>query len=182
MDADDVCRPFETDTGNTAELDRIRAVESRALAEVAADFPLPHSAGTVLPWGALEAATRDFVVRWLYRFPASRQTENIARIRVPVGEYERLDGEDRMRYLLGIAPAVDDEIRRDLYELAAIRNAIVHRANLVDSRLLSLCPWLPYKDGDALDVSRDQFRRYSSAACLFAASTIEAAERSRPRD
>ena len=179
MDADDVCRPFETDTGDTAELDRVRAVESRALAEVAADFPLPHSAGTVLPWGALEAATRDFVVRWLYRFPASRQTENIARIRVPVGEYERLDGEDRVRYLLGmiervlgaglkpgigrfecllkplgIAPADDNEIRRDLYELAAIRNAIVHRANLVDSRLLSLCPWLPYKDGDALDVSR----------------------------
>jgi hypothetical protein len=113
----------------------------------------------------------------------SRRTENVARIRVPVGEYERLDGEDRVRYLLGmiervlgaglkpgigrfecllkplgIAPADDDEIRRDLYELAAIRNAIVHRAKLADSRLLSLCPWLPYKDGDALNVSRDQSR------------------------
>jgi len=88
----------------------------------------------------------------------AQRTENVARIRVPVGEYERLDGEDRMRYLLGIAPAVDDEIRRDLYELAAIRNAIVHRAKLADSRLLSLCPWLPYKDGDALNVSRDQSR------------------------
>ena len=93
------------------------------------------------------------------------------------------DGEDRVRYLLGmiervlgaglkpgigrfecllkplgIAPADDNEIRRDLYELAAIRNAIVHRAKLADSRLLSLCPWLRYKDGDALNVFSDQSR------------------------
>jgi hypothetical protein len=60
------------------------------------------------------------------------------------------------------------------------RNAVVHRANLANSRLLSLRPSLPYKDGDALTVSRDQLRRYSSVACLFAASTIETVERSRP--
>ena len=43
------------------------------------DFPLIHNAATVLLWGALEAAFRDFLVRWFTRYPAARQVSRIAK-------------------------------------------------------------------------------------------------------
>ncbi len=135
------------------QVERVREIETIALREVKLDFPLIHNAATVLLWGALEAAWRDFLVRWLARYPVALQVPDLKKIRVQVAEYESLEGEDRMRYLVGIlekelaaslrpgagrfacllkpfgiTPKIKDAERRDLSEMAAIRNVIVHRA------------------------------------------------------
>lgn len=184
-----------------AEVERAREIETLAKEEVAADFPILHSAAAVLMWGALEAAFRDFLVRWLTRHPAYLLVPELKNIRVRVAEYESFVGEDRTRFLVGIlerelaatlkpgagrfecllrpfgiAPQVSDEIRRDLSELAAVRNVIVHRAGTADSRLLELCPWLKLKHGDSVTVSRTALERYVQAASHYAAAIVESAE------
>lgn len=53
-----------------AEVEKAREIETLAKEEAAADFPILHSAAAVLIWGALEAAFRDFLVRWLACYPA----------------------------------------------------------------------------------------------------------------
>lgn len=178
----------------------VQEVEDLAAKEVAADLPLLHSAASVLIWGALEAAFRDFLVRWLVAYPLARLVPEFNNVRVRITEYESFNGEDRMRYLVGILerelaaalkpgagrfecllkpfgihPNVTPEQRRNLSELAAVRNVIVHRAGVADTRLLELCPWLPQKLGDPIVVGREAFIRYVEATSSYAASLIESA-------
>ena len=176
---------------------RVREIEDAAANEVHLDFPLLHSAATVLLWGALEAAFRDFIVRWLGKYPAARQAPELKRVRVSIAEYESLQGEDRMRYLagilekelaatlrpgvgrfdcilklFGIRPTVSEAIRRDLHEMAAVRNVIVHRAGVADERLVELCPWLQLAVGQHVKVSANDFERFVVAASEYAAAVI----------
>lgn len=181
-------------------VDRVRDLESLALEQVKADLPLLHSAAAVLIWGALEAAFRDFLVRWLVRYPAARLVPELNNVRVRVTEYERLEGEDRMRYLVsilerelaashrpgigrfdrllkpfGIRPEVSESARRGLNELAAVRNVIVHRAGIADSRLLELCPWLGLRIGEPVAVGGAAFENYIAVTSEYAAALIESA-------
>lgn len=181
-------------------IEHAREIETLAQAEVKADFPLLHSAAAVLIWGALEAAFRDFFVRWLVTHPSSLSVPEFKNIRVRVAEYESFEGEDRMRFLagvlerefaaslkpgvgrfecllrpLGIVPNVSKDVRRNLSELASVRNVIVHRASVADSRLLELCPWLGLKQGDLIIIGRTTFDRYERAASEYAAAVIDAA-------
>ena len=178
----------------------MQRLEDMASKEVAADLPLLHSAASVLVWGALEAAFRDFLVRWLVTYPSARLVPEFNNVRVRVTEYESFEGEDKMRYLVGILerelaatlkpgtgrfecllkpfgirPQATEEQRRNLSELAAVRNVIVHRAGVADARLLQLCPWLQLKLGDPVVVGREAFLRYVEATDSYAASLIESA-------
>ena len=76
----------------------------------------------------------------------------------------------------GIAPKIEDAERRDLNEMAAIRNVIVHRASIVDGRLLELCPWLGLREGQLVHVTHDTFNRFLGAASNYAAAIIESAQ------
>lgn len=181
-------------------VERAREMETSAQAEVKADLPLLHSAAAVLIWGALEAAFRDFLIRWLVSRPSSLAVAELSNIRVRIAEYESFSGEDRMRFLVGvlerelaatlkpgvgrfacllkpfgIAPITSEEMRRDLSELAAVRNVIVHRAGVADARLIELCPWLRLERGHPVTVGRAALERYVVAASEYAAAIIEAA-------
>lgn len=178
-----------------------REIETLALAEVKADLPLLHSSATVLIWGALEAAFRDFLTRWFVRYPSSRSVPELKNIRVRVAEYESFEGEDRMRFLVGIlerelaatlkpgagrfecllkpfgiAPQISVDDRRDLNELAAVRNVIVHRAGIADARLIELCPWLGLRLGEFVAIDRASFERYVGASSHYAAAIIRSAQ------
>lgn len=183
------------------EVRRAQEAEELAKNEVAADMPLIHSSASVLIWGALEAAFRDFLVRWLVAYPLARLVPEFKNIRVRITEYESFSGEDKMRYLVGILerelaaalkpgigrfecllrpfgihPNITAEQRRDISELAAIRNVIVHRAGIADGRLLDLCPWLNQQIGSPVVVGREAFLRYVEATSQFAASLIDSAQ------
>lgn len=183
------------------EVERAKQLEGLAAREVSCDFPLLHSASTVLVWGALETTFRDFLVRWLVTFPRCRTASEFNNVKVRITEYESLDGEERMRYLVGqlerefaaalkpgigrfecllkpfgIKPQLADNQRRDLSELVAVRNVIVHRAGIVDSRLLELCPWLEVTVGDSLVIGREPFLRYVEAADAFKDSIVASAK------
>lgn len=159
-----------------------------------------HSAATVLLWGALETSIRDFAVRWIQHRPDARRTSAIARIKVEFGEYDALDEEGRIRYLVGIlerdtgaslkpgvgrfgailkpfgiCPKCTADQRRILFELAAIRNVIVHRAGCADARFVELCPSLGYEVGNSVRVTSDAFSSYVSVTSEYVAQIVESA-------
>lgn len=181
-------------------VERAREIEALAHAEVKADLPLLHSAAAILIWGSLEAAFRDFLVRWLVSRPSCLVVPELNNVRVRIAEYESFSGEDRMRFLVGllerelaatlkpgvgrfacllkpfgIAPITSEDTRRDLTELAAVRNVIVHCAGIADARLIASCPWLKLNLGDPICVGNAALHRYVAAASEYAAAIIEAA-------
>lgn len=169
--------------------------------EVDSGFAILHSINVVLLWGGLESATRDFLVFWLVKYPEARQIDEIAKLRIRIGEYESLGIEDRMRYVLGllerehgsalrpgiarftqllhfvgIIPELEDELQKSLLEMSAVRNVIVHRGSTADHRFVEQCPWASWKEGDKIEVSGEHIQKYFRAQLSFVEKVITAAK------
>jgi len=183
------------------ELDHAKTMENMALKEAENDFPLMHSTGTMLLWAALESTIRDMLVRWLVKNPRALQAKEVTNLKVRLGEYELLEGEDRMRYVVGqvekdvgsalqpgigrftgllrvfgIVPKCDEALKRDLLEMASLRHCIAHRAGSADRKLVDSCPWLKLKENDPIRISRSDFLRYLRAVSDYGLNTVEAAK------
>lgn len=176
------------DPDTASRLDDAKKMARLADREIDQGFPVLHSQAMVTLWSMLENAVRLFVARWLEHEPAALHVEAIQRLRVRIGEYESLKGEDRFFYILdmlereigaslrvgvsrfesllepfGLDGAIDGRIRRDLLELSQVRNVHVHRGGVADRRIVETCPWLALAIGTKVTVHRDSFMRYYEA-------------------
>jgi len=183
------------------EIERAAEIESLAKNEVESDFALLRGSTTILLWGALETSIKDFLVRWLYRYPTSRNIPEFEKLKIRLVEFEKLESLDRMRFLLDqferelsatlkpgigrfdcilnplkLKPKVPSAIRKTLNEMAAIRNVLVHKAGIADERFVSLCPGLKFEIGDSIGVSSSDFTEYLNASIEYVVAIINAVE------
>lgn len=174
-------------------LERSRKLAQLAEREAATDFPLIHSQATVSLWGALEDFVRTFVAKWLQNVPSAMLNSPLISVKVAIGEYERLSSEEKGLFLaealerttnatfkqgvsrfeavlepLGFSGSVPDGLRRDIFELGQVRNAIAHRRGIADRRLLDACPWITTTLGRPISISRHDLRRYHEASVVYA--------------
>jgi hypothetical protein len=170
------------------ELKAAEEISTLALKECKADFPLLHSHTLVGTWGALEAAIEDMLVGLLVNEPELLRNEALARIRIPLAEFESLEKDERMRLLLsslaqdrglgrnqgvdafegmlkvvGLDGKVDTGTKKQIWEMQHVRNAIVHRGAVADRRLINACPWLNLKVNDRVIVTHGSLSKYTSA-------------------
>ncbi len=168
-----------------------RATKDADLAqrEVDAGFPLLFSNAIVTLWSLLEAMTRSTVVAWLRNDLNSYRADAIAKLRVRIGDYERLSLDDRFHYVaellegevgaglrngverfeallkpFGLDGAIPERLRRDVFEFGQVRNTIVHRGGTTDRQLANACPWLGFSVGADLPIAKEHFDRYQEAA------------------
>ena len=195
----EVLAKVEEDSGEHArqKIENAKREADLAQKEVDEGFPLLHAQTTIALWSALEATVRLFIVRWLQNYQPAMNVEVIQKLRVRIGEYERLEGEDRFFYILdrleqelsaplrsgvsrfesllepfGLAGAVDEDLRRNLFELNQVRNVLVHRSGVADRRLIESCPWLEVKVGDILKMRHDTTRRYFDSVMRYSTTLI----------
>ena len=120
--------------------------------------------------------------------PEILKNEVFSKIRLPLGEFEMLEKEERMRFLIsefernqgtnrkhgvdmfeillepfGLGGRVESEVKKTLREMHHVRNVLVHRGDKADRRVVEGCPWLGLRVGDTLTVRHDQFGRYMHA-------------------
>jgi hypothetical protein len=146
-------------------------------------------------WGALEVLVEDFIVGWAMNEPTALKNERILAVRITFGDFESLQREDQIRYLLrevrdsqkprkfGIdsfetlfadfgLPAQYGKLlpstRRDLVEMYQVRNVLVHKGSLVDTRFVQICPWTGFIVGQRLQTSTSDVDRYTEALGLYA--------------
>jgi hypothetical protein len=86
-----------------------------------------------------------------------------------------LDGFEALLKVVGLAGKVEDEIRRDIYELQQLRHTIVHRASLADRKLIEACPWLKLMSGERIMISREHYRRLVMAVNKYVTVVIQRA-------
>lgn len=168
-----------------------------AYREVNEGFPLLHAQTTIALWSALEATIRLFVTRWLQNYKQAMEVEAIQKLRVRIGEYECLEGEERFFYILnrleqelaaplktgitrfelllepfGLSGPVDEDVRRNLFELNQVRNILVHRSGFADRRLVDSCPWLKLRVGDMVKVNHEMTVHYFQSVMKYATELI----------
>ena len=179
------------------QLENARRGAELAQREVDEGFPLLMAQTVIALWSALEATIRLFLVRWLQHNKEAFDVDAIQKLRVKIGDYEQLKGEDRFFYILdrleqessaplkcgvtrfelllepfGLAGGVDEADRRSLFELHQIRNSIVHRSGIADRRLTEACPWLNLTPGDAVTIDRVMVDRFFGAAMSYTVNIV----------
>ncbi len=163
------------------------------------DFSTLYEYAALFTWGALESAVRDVCVNWLIHIPESRTNEEVSSIKIPLGDYEALTSNDRMRFVvstleqstsaalrpgigrfeailkpIGLGGGVDDDVRRTLLELSAVRNLLVHRLGVADERFIQLCPWYGVELNQNVRVTQaDYHGKYRKAAFSYSANVSE---------
>lgn len=186
------------DSEDTARrLDSARKEADLAQREVNEGFPLLTAQTVIALWCALEAAIRLFLARWLQHNKDALEVDAVQKLRVRIGEYEQLKDDDRYFYILdrleqetsaplkcgvtrfelllepfGLAGAVDEKDRRDLFELNQVRNCLVHRSGIADRRLVESCPWLNLTTGATLKVDSAMTNCYFDAAMSYTVALI----------
>lgn len=152
-------------------------------------------------WGASEAAIEDIAALWFQAQNESLDSRELDRIKVPLGEFIRLNGADRARFVvrelqrsqasdarmgvgqfesmlapLGLGGDVRDDTRRELLFAQQARHLIAHRGGIVDARFLETCNWLGLSAGDRLQIGRDQFMTFKAALCDYISSLASRVE------
>jgi hypothetical protein len=189
--------PESTEPEERAHLEGTHQRAKFSAEEIERGFPVLHAHAVVALWAALEALVSDLMVTWLLNESAVLSNGQFAKIRMPLAEYERLAKDERMAFLVselarslnasfkpGIAKfeallgaidlggAVEDDVRRTLLELSQVRNIIVHRAGVIDSRFREACPWLGLEVGVQNRVTHEQYLKYSQASHNYALCII----------
>ncbi|MEO8015507.1 MAG: hypothetical protein ABI642_15305 [Polaromonas sp.] len=176
------------------QIEYAKTLACTAQREMETGFGSIFEMATVLLWGALETAVRDFVTLWLAKHPQARESDVLGRIKLRfadftslsteelhesvVGQIERetaahlKKGMDRFDALLSaarISVPVEAALRQPLLALSEVSNVLVHKAGTVDRRLAQSCPWLELKERGTMRVSRDRYMKYNRSVGNYAA-------------
>ncbi|WP_377811795.1 hypothetical protein ABNQ38_36195 (plasmid) [Azospirillum sp. A29] len=161
-----------------------KATAEFAKKEVQEKFPTLLSHSSVAMWSAIEAMVEDLLIgfadseagfrdRLSLTYPRLKIKDGVNNSRI-IERWEKELPEKAVgdRYLSMIrffVPDISfDQIKLDcLSELAESRNAILHRAGVVDERFISKVPTNHYKPGDTIKITRERFMDYHDACASF---------------
>jgi hypothetical protein len=156
--------------------------------EVSAGFPVLHSQQTVFLWGALEGVFEDILVAWLTNEESTLKNPMLKRIKIQLADFIQMDVTERMPYLvselkrehraghhssievferileqIGLGGGMDPQLKRNLIELEQVRNILLHKKGMIDSRFTDVCPWIRAKVGTRLVPDEQHVMKYSDA-------------------
>lgn len=161
--------------------------------QVDSGFPILYANAVIAMWTSLETLIEDILYHQFINNPKYLKSEIILYIKIPLVEFEELDKDERLRFIInelarqtksdlkhGIARfevllevvalggPVTDELRKDIFELWAVRNLLVHRFGAVDRRFKNLCPWITVGNGEQFKINMDLYFRYHKAIADYA--------------
>lgn len=73
----------------------------------------------------------------------------------------------------------DNILLTTMQEINSLRNCLLHRSMIIDEYALSISPGLPFKPGDQIKITTDQFKVYISAAGEYTRNFLMTIQRSK---
>jgi hypothetical protein len=178
-------------------LNRAKTQAKLAESEIERDHPLLHSHAVMGMWGALEAMVEDLTISWIEHNPSVLNEPKIAKIRIPLVEFQAMEQQDRLRFvvselqrelgtelksgatkfetllsILGLGGPVDKRLRDIIFETQNLRNIFAHRGGIADRRFITNCPQFQYGVGDAVTVDSDHFDRIFYGLLMYVTVVI----------
>lgn len=177
---------------NDEALEKAAANAALAEEEVRSDFAMLHAHTLMGVWGMLESAVEDLAATWLEINREAMKRPIFSKIKVPLATYESLGPEERHRFIItelqreiksdlsqgvgqfegllkevGLGGAVDERVRKALFEAQQIRNLIAHRGARADRRFVEACTHLGYEVGDEVTLSKSRISDLVSAIAIY---------------
>lgn len=180
--------PFPTEDEFNKRKQEAKTLEDFAREQAAKGFPYLFALATVRLWSILEVMVEDLVIVTLERSDRLPTDGLLSRLEGPLlpflsaSDQERAECmtlalEEKVRAVfkpgvarfeallepLGLHGQVEEAVRRVLLELSSVRNLLVHKNGIVDRRFAEACPWLNWKPGREVTLTRNYFRMYGLA-------------------
>lgn len=179
-------------------------IEEYARSQRENNFSYLYELAVVRIWSILEACCEDLAIETISMDESIRNSDTLRKLKGPLLEFSELSSTEQARVLLqelrweikaplqrgigrfevvldavGRGGPVDEIVRKVLFELSEIRNAIVHNNAKVDQRLAQNCSWLKVEIGQPISLSNNDFNRYITAVYWY---IVELSVRSRELD
>lgn len=175
---------------NRIQPESLEGVIAGAESEVHNGFQRLIAQTLVALWGTLEVMTEDLFVAWLDAHPDFLEKDVFQRIRVPLSDFIRSDRQQQLSSIyhllraslgekqginyfeaplshIGLSGPVDDEISRNLTELHALRNLIVHQGMIVDARFRQTEFGKAFSLGERVHIVERQFNAYQGSVLAY---------------
>jgi hypothetical protein len=153
------------------------------------------SQSTLALWVELEAAITDTVISIMKNNAKILLEEPFSQVKFSYGAFVNLD-EQQLRYLVlsqvenrqeirnaqgvdwlekllavvGLSGPVPKRLKKDILELQAIRNLIVHRRGITDPTFRRVCAWRRDKVGTPVKLTQRHYQRYEAATMKYVLS------------
>jgi hypothetical protein len=172
---------------------RASEVEEFANQQKGVGFSYLFSLAVVRLWSILEAMVDDLVIDFLRRPDECKDKDLIYSLKGPLLEFATAPPERQADFLterlkdavkaglqagvgrfeamldpIGLGGGIDPDVRRVLFELSQVRNAIVHKAGIPDQRFIDNCPWLNLNLDEPINVNAENFQLYYMSAYYYA--------------
>jgi hypothetical protein len=159
-----------------------------ALQEVSMGFPVLHSQQVVFLWGAVEAAVEDTLAAWLANEKLLGKDHKLRKIKVSLADFNMMNVTERYYHLIaelrrelrtshrssmevfesmlhqfGLSGPMGPHVKKSLIELEHVRNILLHRRGIADSRFLQACPWMPIAVGSTVVPDEESVMKYVGA-------------------
>ncbi len=173
--------------------ERAAEVEVFAKQQKEDGFYYLFSLAVVRLWGILEAMVDDLVIDFLRRPDECKDKDLIYSLKGPLLEFATAPPERQADFLterlkdavkaglqpgvgrfeamldpIGLGGGIGSDVRRVLFELNQVRNAIVHKAGIADRRFIENCPWLNLNLDKPIKVNAEDFHLYTTSAYYYA--------------
>jgi hypothetical protein len=161
-----------------------------AAEEIKNEFNTVLSHHAVAIWAAVESTIEQLLINHIRKAPDSKErilashpaikgerlkttTERDARSTIRIWESSLTERSTIERAILmlnafGVALQLDSNTKRQLTEMAEMRNVILHRRGRADQRLLEKCSWLRVKVGQEVRINPERLGGYIDASHKFA--------------
>jgi hypothetical protein len=156
-------------------------------------FPFLFGLAVVRLWSILEALIDGLVVDFLRKPDTCKDKELIYSLKGPLLEFMTASPDQQADFLterlkdavkaglqpgigrfeamldpIGLGGGIDTNVRRVLFELSQVRNAIVHKGGITDKRFVENCSWLDLKVGAPLKINSNDFHLYTMSTYYYA--------------
>jgi hypothetical protein len=172
--------------------ERVAEVEVFAKQQKRNGFSYLFSLAVVRLWSILEAMVDDLVVDFLRRPDECKDKDLIYSLKGPLLEFATAPPERQADFLterlkdvvkaglqagvgrfeamldpIGLGGGIDPDVRRVLFELSQVRNAIVHKAGIADQRFIENCPWLNLNLDEPININAEDFHLYYTSTYYY---------------
>ncbi len=180
--------------GELQEEQRIEAHKQSSLAteEINKGFPFIFNQATILLYSHLESLIKEIITSFIKNNPDYITLKEFSTLKIQLSEYEGLNQDEKFDYIYflyerAIAPgffygtkrfeallapikmngAVNSITEKNIFELAQLRNVLLHKSGRVDKTLIERCPWLNLKFGDKILVNHIQYKKYCDSVVAY---------------
>jgi hypothetical protein len=179
------------------KIERAEEEASMAKSELGSDFPVLHAQASVALWSALESFVEDLAVAGMASLPDALRHASLASTKIRMADFLAMDDEGRLRFLVsevsrapgvsgaagvtrlevplaivGLSGSIDEKTSRTLFELYHVRNVIVHRGGIADTKFVTACPWFGTSSGARISIGHAKYREFFEAVRKFLMEVI----------